>query len=175
LRRLPQGADALFFVGQGPPPAEERLIQLAVQDDYLSLPRKVQALCRFALEHYEFDYLFKCDDDTYVSIERLFDLLKERAQYIGGAEWVREGYASGGAGYLLSRRAVELVAGAPVPADGAEDVWVGRVLSAAGVKLRPTARLLMDHRDHPRRENNIVSAHWCSPELMKAIHAGLRE
>ena len=173
LRRLPPGVRAVFFVGAGnAAPNEDRVVQLPVEDDYASLPRKVATFFHFARAGYDFDYLFKCDDDTYVCAERLIELARKRARYVGGGEWLQERFASGGAGYLLSRKAVAILTAAPFPGLGAEDVWVGEVLREAGVKLCPTGRLRMDHKDLPSPENDLVSAHWCSPELMKLIDAG---
>ena len=40
-------------------------------DDYASLPQKTRGFCRWALANAEFEYLFKCDDDTYICLDRL--------------------------------------------------------------------------------------------------------
>jgi len=46
------------------------------------LPQKTRWFCAWAIANCEFDYLFKCDDDTYVCLERL--LASPRgAKYVG--------------------------------------------------------------------------------------------
>ena len=174
LKGLPQGMTAVFFVGAGPAVDKADVVQLPVQDDYCALPQKVQALFRYALERYDFDYLFKCDDDTYVCAERLLALAGEGGDYVGSTAWAAQGYASGGAGYLLSARSVAVVAGARPAGRGAEDLWVGQVLGDQGIRLQPTARLQMDHRNLPGPRNQLISAHWCSAELMDIIEQGFR-
>src|SRR5690349_1177070 len=73
LRSLPEDMKALFFVGRAPglECEEPGLVQLPVSDEYGQLTVKVLAFYRYALEYFSFDYLFKCDDDTYVHVERL--------------------------------------------------------------------------------------------------------
>ena len=104
-------------------------------DDYPSLPQRTRWFCRWALAQNDWDYLFKCDDDTYVSITRLslYDLAGR--DYVG-AEWKPGvGYGSGGAGYFLSRKAATAVAERLEQPCGAEDALVGQVLRSAGLAL----------------------------------------
>jgi hypothetical protein len=123
--------------------------------------------------------LFKCDDDTYVSIPRLLafcekELARPCAPDYVGAEWrPGVGYGSGGAGYFLSRKAAELVAQKLEQATGAEDLLVGRVLRAADVQLTVEPRLVpfgsMAHR--PQRGNDLITLHGASAEAFLAAHA----
>ena len=118
-------------------------LALPCPDDYASLPQRTLWFCRWALEEGGrgkgeggWDYLFKCDDDTYVSIPRLpsYDL---RGRDYVGAEWrPGVGYGSGGAGYFLSRRAAGLVAERLTQATGAEDLLVGQSSAPPGSSSR---------------------------------------
>ena len=173
LGRLPGNVAGRFFVGAGPRLAEDDVVALPVGDDYGELPRKVQAFCQHALAEAEFEYLFKCDDDTYVLGARLAQLARRGAEFVGTQDTFAQGFASGGAGYLLSRKAVEVVAAAPAPGPGGEDVWITRVLQRAGFKLTPSPRLRWDHREFPQADNDLITAHWCSPDLLRGIHDGL--
>jgi len=175
LARLPAGLAARFFVGAGPRLTEEDVVALPLDDNYEGLPRKVQAFCQHALAEAEFDYLFKCDDDTYVVPERLAQLARRGLEFVGTQDTFAEGFASGGAGYLLSRAAVEVVAAAPAPDLHHEDVRLTQLLVRAGFKLTPSPRLRWDHREFPQSDNDLITAHWCSPELMRAIHRGLTQ
>ena len=121
----------------------------------------------------DWDYLFKCDDDTYVSIPRLLAYDLAGRDYVG-AEWqLRVGYGSGGAGYFLSRRAAALIAERLTAATGAEDLLVGQILRAAGIPLHIEPRLVpfgsMEHR--PRQGNDLITLHGVGADAFLAAHA----
>jgi hypothetical protein len=172
LTRIPHNMQAMFFVGTGQSALEKDVVVIPTRDDYESLPRKVQAFYRHCLERYDFDYLFKCDDDTYLVCERLSALIKDGHDFIGSADWWPS-HADGGAGYVLSRPATEIVARADCPEFGKEDLWVTGVLRSAGIEFQMSSLLLQNHREFPTPENDIISAHWCSPEIMREIHRGI--
>jgi hypothetical protein len=177
-------------------------LALPCPDDYPSLPQRTAWFCRWALNLPSpsavlsggrgaggegallpspsgrgaggegWDYLFKCDDDTYVSIPRLkaYDLAGR--DYVG-AEWKPGvGYASGGAGYFLSRRAATIVAETLAITHWAEDLHVGNALRAAGIPLSIEPRLVpfasMERR--PRRDNDLLTLHACTA-VWHATHA----
>ncbi|MGQ0641882.1 MAG: hypothetical protein ACT4P6_14120 [Gemmatimonadaceae bacterium] len=71
LRALQPGTAALFFAGVGASADHAELVVLPADDDYGHLSTKVHCFYRYALEHCDFDFVFKCDDDTYVCVERL--------------------------------------------------------------------------------------------------------
>lgn len=167
---VPEMVKVVCYVGEGESPAEADVWALECPDTYAALPRKTQAFLRRALGHEDWDYVFKCDDDTYVALDRLLKLAG-RGDYVGSADLAERGFASGGGGYLLSRAAASIVAQAPTPPDGGEDVWVGEVLRKNGVRLTPTPLLRMDHRDFPTEESGLVTVHWCSPDLMPIMHS----
>jgi hypothetical protein len=106
-------------------------------DDYDSLTRKTQLLARWMLDDTTCDYLFKCDDDTYVHSSNFAEFEPNGHDYIGCH--AGGSYASGGGGYFLSRRAAELVAEAELD-DTAEDRAVGNLLGRHGIELRADRR-----------------------------------
>lgn len=97
----------------------------------------------------EADWFLKADDDTYVIVENLRKLVSTHSPnepiFFGRKfkPYVRQGYMSGGAGYILSHKAVELLVekGFSDPklckpfskVGGAEDVDMGRCLMNVGV------------------------------------------
>jgi hypothetical protein len=160
-------------------------------DDYPSLPQRTLWFCRWALSaQYSvpatensvlgtdncvlgtqhsvpsppWDYLFKCDDDTYVSIPRLVAYAENELHgrdYVG-AEWrPGAGYGSGGAGYFLSRKAAAIL-----------DMLVGQILRAAGLPLSIEPRLIpfgsMEHR--PRQGNDRLTVHGVKADAFLAAH-----
>ena len=148
------GADLRFFVGQGTnyvrPLNDEVMID--APDDYDSLTLKTIEICRWSVQQ-EYDYTFLCDTDTFLVPNRLlkcgfekFDFgglaTKPLGQVFSYAARDRNGidhdipecysWASGGYGYFLSRKAMEIILAAPRPTTSVmvwcEDLWVGQQL-----------------------------------------------
>lgn len=166
------GIECKFFLGRREPIEEEDdVVALWVNDDYAHLPAKGMAFYQYALEHYDFDWLFKCDDDTYVALDRLESLCDDRYDLIGDMTLANLGFPSGGAGYLMNRTLVENIVahGGQVPATGAEDVLFGQLSRELGARTYATSRLFLNHSVAPHRLNDQVSAHWCSPERLHDI------
>jgi hypothetical protein len=175
------GVPSVFLLGCPTAAVPEQIgphaMVLPCQDDYPSLPQRTMWFCRWATQYSvlstQYDYLFKCDDDTYISLPRLMAFALAGRDYIG-AEWrPGVGYASGGAGYFLSRRAAAIVAErlASYPT-GAEDLIVGRVLRAAGIDLSIDPRFVPfgspDRR--PRTDNDLITLHAAPEELFLKSH-----
>ena len=183
------GIESVFLLGCPTATAPEGLgrhyLALPCPDDYPSLPQRTLWFTRWALARDDWDYLFKCDDDTYISIPRLlaYDTARPGPRVLGappgapdyiGAEW-KPGvaYASGGAGYWLSRKAAAIIAEKLTAATGAEDLLVGQVLRGAGIPLAIEPRLVpfgsMAHR--PRRDNDLITLHAAGADAFLATHA----
>lgn len=142
----------------------EDMLMLQAPNHYDSLPQRTRRWIQAMLKRSDWTHLFKCDDDTFVSIPRLLGLLQELPEptdYVG-AEW-KPGvnYGSGGAGYLISRRAAEVVARELTAETGPEDLLVGRILTCEGFPLRLEPRLIPfgNPLKRPMRVNQLVTAH----------------
>jgi hypothetical protein len=173
MRRMPARIEGVFFVGDGPSCTESDVVCLAVPDGYDSLSVKVHSFYRYALDRFAFDYLFKCDDDTYVHVERLKALARPAIDFVGSREFESQGFASGGAGYLMSRSIVEHFISEPVAPRCDEDVvFSGRV-------RRDRARWATTDALHglgarfPDFANDMVTGHWCPPAEMRRVHAAV--
>jgi hypothetical protein len=149
LERL--GCPAWFLRGRDAA-AEPQTLALDCPEGRDNLSLKTRAFCRWALGNPQWDYLFKCDDDTLIQPARFAECLASlQDDYVGGKWRPESDYASGGAGYFLSRRAAEVIASAELPAVWAEDRVVGETLAAAGIRLTPDARFLSAARPGWRR------------------------
>lgn len=177
LSSPPASVVCLFFVGGGEAlPDEPDTVALGVPDTYNELPWKVLAFFRHAVESFEFDWLFKCDDDTYLDLGRLPELVPAGHDLVGNEFLTERGSPSGGAGYLLSRALVEKLAGLDtIPRTGAEDVLIGEAAVRLGARALATERLCWNNSRFPERDNDVVTSHWCSPGRLRTIHAALRE
>lgn len=173
LQSVPSGVDVKFFVGRPTSKAPTRLredeVFADVDDSYLGLPAKTQAMCRYALEH-GYEWLFKADDDVYLRLDRLVASdFASLGHYVGrkrgpSGHWPAP-YASGFS-YWLSRKAMQVIADAKLTDDPAEDRWVGNTLHAAGIPCTPDYRYVVmksirnavSNNEGPRHGNPIISA-----------------
>jgi hypothetical protein len=170
--------EAKFFYGAGSAIDSPDSVVLPVPDDYEHLPHKTQAICRWALQN-GFDYVFKCDDDTAVYVQRLVleSLMHPCMDYAG---FLHNETCTGGPGYFLSKRAMRAVAQAGTPDIWAEDVWVSTIMGRAGI----AALMLPGHTpgfaahwfwpnefDAKKLNDAIVTVHAVQPEMMRKWYA----
>ncbi len=127
--------DLKFFIGSSEEKRELQNdeIQVNAGDDYEHLSFKTKEIFRWSVTQ-GYDFIFKCDVDTFILPSRLFACQFERHDYTGfftTNPHAKYHYASGGIGYFLSRRAAGAVIDS-VPSAGlhtwCEDLWVGQVL-----------------------------------------------
>jgi len=150
------GVDVFFFLGRDAMQQETRQLRRYVSgevvldcpDDYDSLPFKTRRICQWVMNKM-FTHVFLCDTDTYVNVKNLLKTGFEKYDYLGkflvgepggapfnytdeyGSRFDQfRGWASGGFGYFLSRKAVDIVADTR-PAVWAEDAYVGQSLAPA--------------------------------------------
>ncbi|WP_338290164.1 glycosyltransferase [Luteolibacter sp. LG18] len=173
MSRPMPGIECLFFVGRGEEPVESGpdLVVVDADDGYEALPEKVLGFFDEALKHREFDWLFKCDDDTYLALDRLGELVDGEHDFVGNEFLERRGSPSGGAGYLLSRELVQKLSDdTGLALSGPEDVIIGEAAMGYGAKARATTRLCWNRERYPQPKNDVITSHWCSPERLDAIH-----
>jgi hypothetical protein len=175
--------DIFFVVGNGWERVhrdENDIVHVPAVDLYEWLPQKTYHLLKYAVDNYDFDYLYKCDDDTFVHLDRLCDAMYGH-DYVGAVrKWIAgDGtyYAEGGAGYLLSRSAVQLAYdnfNLPEPPCGCEDVFVALALKRAGITPMPDSRFNQHEKVVPAKDNDQISCHYIkTQEQVDAIIAGL--
>jgi len=159
----------------------------------MRLPEKTYKMLKQSLS-YDWDFLFKCDDDTYVNFERLLGLTKtlnsKDSLYVGSKVFGQGklDYGSGGAGYLLTRSAVKLCLKSLVDIyndfsinKSAEDYSVGLALDRQNVKLTqsdlltsPTIAVKFGRESQQTCIESIISkkfatTHYVSAETMFEI------
>ena len=150
------------------------------------LPKKTYKMLVKSLD-YEWDFLFKCDDDTYVAFDRLINLLKsydpDDILYIGGKIVNPFAYAQGGAGYVLSRSAVQACVSASeifLTSPISEDRTLGSALKSQGVDLIPIDSLSTPNPKTAKQnqsvcidaiiKDNKITTHYVKPNTMQKIH-----
>jgi len=175
-----QNTDYRFFLGNHPEDTLSGKIEfedeiwLNCEDGYSYLSFKVYEIFKWALKH-EYDYVFKCDDDTHVEPYALIEQSNfGKYDYTGMQLENPSGliYASGGAGYWVSKKAMEILTVNPVVCpieNSAEDAWVGETLRKNGIILHHDYRYV-DYRIL----ENIISASEFPAEKMLERHGKKR-
>lgn len=161
-----------FLVGKGSNVDQEfDTIEVDYPDGYYDLPGKVTEFLRHVYNHFEFDWVFKCDDDTYVVQDRLNQLVNPNASIIGNNFLTTRGSPSGGAGYFLRKDIVKaLVNDSGLSKTGYEDIIIGEAAIRHGGVPQASTRLGWDMSRPPLLDNQQVTCHWCTPLQMRLIH-----
>lgn len=129
--KLSDVADIRFFLG-GPPleDLQSDEVWFDVPDDYDNLILKTLAICDWALSG-NYDFLFKCDCDTSIHVNRFRNYDFKRIDYAGrfwGGQPGERGLYAAGTGYFLSKKACKIVLNYQGMSGSFEDVMVGNML-----------------------------------------------
>lgn len=146
LKDLPDGVDYKFFMGHElvlPRGFEKPLVEhaedevsMAVGDDLQSLTKKVKRMFCWSLRR-PYDFVFKCDLDTLVRPSLLLSSGFEQHDYSGGQNGF---FASGGAGYWTSVKAMAASASDERDQGPAEDVHTAQAVLDKGMVLHADQR-----------------------------------
>lgn len=151
-------------------------VALNVSEGRDNLWAKTKEAFRYVYKkHYnDADWFMKADDDTYVVVENLRYMLKAHNSsdpvYFGCKfkPHVKQGYMSGGAGYVLSKEALSRFVTQSVDSKekcrqdgaGAEDVEIGKCLQNVGVKAGDSRDKLGRGRFFPFvPEHHLIPGH----------------
>jgi hypothetical protein len=105
---------------------QSNILTLDCPDTYQDLALKTKKMIEYVSASLDFDYLVKVDDDTCVIWNNLMSRYLPKRDYIGHAIGLKEytngiQYAQGG-GYILSKRAVNIISEFDFE-DGKDSVW----------------------------------------------------
>jgi len=143
-----QRCNKLIFMSSEEDEALGAVALEGVKEGRDNLWAKTKAAFKYVHKHHRgsYDYVLKADDDTYVVVENLRLLLSKypptQPIYFGRRfkPYVKQGYMSGGAGYVLTATAVDRFveilddkSKCRADGDGHEDVEIGICLEKAGV------------------------------------------
>ena len=179
--------DVRFFYGSGnaqlAPPDTVYLTDVC--DSYMGRPSKIRGMCRWALAA-GYDWALKTDDDVYIDILRLLNVVPTREDYVGRPVEFRDRITgkvtvkfASGFGYWLSRRAMQVIADAP-DFTGLEDRWVAEQLFAAGITLTADSERYVACYPGiepsvvwklPATRNGAVFCEYHTPAKMHEMHA----
>lgn len=151
-------------------------VALPVKEGRDNLWAKTKEAFKYVYKHHmnEADWFLKADDDTYVILENLRYMLMNRTPsepiYFGCRfkPFVKQGYMSGGAGYVLSKEAVRRFVEEGIPnktlcrqdASGSEDVEIGKCMEHVHVKAGDSRDALGRGRFFPFvPEHHLIPGH----------------
>jgi hypothetical protein len=184
------GHEYLFLMGSGAeirdPVVEHDILVLPVPNHYDALPMRTRAFCRWALENREFDWLLKCDDDSFLCVPRLHQFVQSASgDYLGLEYHPAPFWHSGGAGYLISRKAAQILADKMIDRSGPEDLLAGLYLNQHNIPttyMQQTKNQVFGNgvRRFPTKENDLIVAHaahvesWLTDELWRQCYEETR-
>jgi hypothetical protein len=146
--------DYKFFLGKLAFAYDE--VELDAPDSSRHLYKKTQRMIQYAFEN-EYDFLFKCDIDTYVHVPRLLKSGFEKHEFSG------YNGAYGGSGYWLSRQAMKVLLESPsLDWCPTEDGWVYHSLGNRGIRPFQDKRYHSLTSEGPAPENDLITSHWYS-------------
>ena len=130
--------------------------------DFKHLPFKVREIFRWAKER-DYDYIFKVDTDTFVDVPRLLCSGFKIYDYAGFPFHIDDiSYASGGAGYWVSKHSYSLLVDEPISIPW-DDIWVGQGLLKHGIRLHEDSRYNVCYPNNfhsgPRPDNDSITSH----------------
>ena len=138
IREVPKEVDYRFFLGLPNTNTESDEVFLTVGDTLHDLTHKMVSVCAWALAQ-GYHYLFKVDLDTLVRPVNFLQSDFKDWDWVGGQNSF---FASGGAGYTLSRRAMQAVVDHKIEPGPAEDVNTAHALLEQGIELHHDPRFL---------------------------------
>jgi len=146
-------------------------LSLDCDDGYYYLQIKVQAVMRYAYRQ-GYDFVIRCDDDTYIDLPRLLKTDFTAHDYSGYkmAGSPGAGYAHGGC-YIVSRRAMRAIFEFAPRLDEYEDQWVGQELAKRSIRLHHMTEFKIVKFELTPTDYGLVALHSCSPEMMREIYA----
>lgn len=162
VSEIPTGVDYKFFLGrrQGIHDASYRYagdeIYLDVDDSFHGVTEKTVAIYNWALS-LGYDYVFKCDLDTLIRPMLLLRSSFAEHDYVGG---YNEGFASGGSGYWISKRAMEYVVQGTYEPGPAEDWNIANILRDNGIKVHGDDRYVF--RPGYKMDDHTITYHLSS-------------
>ena len=136
VKDIPKHATYRFFLGANAEQPKYDEVFLECGDEYKDGTAKTISIMRWALEHGH-DCVYKVDNDTLVRPAEMLASNFSEYEYTGGRN---AGFASGGSGYWLLKRPMELIAAQPLTSPFPDDVWVAEYLESQNIWLHADPR-----------------------------------
>lgn len=175
-----------FYVGDGKNNIDGDVIRLDCKDTYEDLHMKQGMILNFVLNNLDFDYIFNCDDNTYVIVDRMKNSGFQNYNYMGHPCIIGDVYyAQGAAGYFLSKYAVTKFLETPFSnpiynfKEMPSDFLVGSILASKNIYLHTNYLFNMgkyiNNKGYyavlPNNKNKYISSHYCDEKTMNLLYS----
>lgn len=140
---------------------EPDVVILPCRDAYQSLHVKTREMLRYAVTKYKFNHMLKCDDDTYVVLDRAVEMAKDAVFLSDYGQ-----YVTGGGGYFIRYQELRLLLDAWAEKfeytwGTAEDIMVYDTMMTLGVPKSSTERIQRYQTLFvPAADNDQVTTHY---------------
>src|ERR1022692_3101676 len=139
LSQVPKDkADVFFFCGNlcclGKLEDLDSVIQLPCPDGYEQLPRKIQAILRWAIEK-GYEHILKIDDDVVLRPTDFLSSGYDAFDFTGQVNRPGPPEVSFGFCYTLNRQCMKLMTGALLPNNCDDELWVAHTLAKNQILL----------------------------------------
>lgn len=151
-------------------------IYINCEDTFTNILFKTLECFKFVLNNYEFDYIFRCCNGSYLNLDKLNEWVdsNSKTNVYNGVNGTCDGISfCSGSGFLISRDLVEKITNVEnVNYNQPDDVEIGRLVSLVGKKLDDTAtRYDIDNGNFHFTDFNHYHYHFRNyPEFMYNIH-----
>jgi hypothetical protein len=173
-RHFPPDTFEIFFIHRIPtltvPYFEPGRLWVPGTDRYCELHIKMQMAYRWVMDHYDFDKVFKCDDDNYIFLDRLEKMLDAHPDtpFLGAdlGHYTRAwGFVSGGSGYGITPELVSLAAATPIHIVWREDTWYSNLFKQNGYPLTH-----VDYLEPGFHHDKLYYSKWIQDPRMICLH-----
>ena len=152
IPNIPPEMDYKFFLGLSTREPKSDEVFLDCDDSYNGLPSKVRAIAKWALEH-DYDFMVKIDDDTIV---KPVAFLKSGYQHHDFTGRINNDHRAidtpWGFFYILSKRAMEIMASSALPGNNNDEMWISHTLKQHGIVLHREYRYYL----HRGQRNDFI-------------------
>ena len=191
IKALPDAQCQYYFVVSEPdietPVLEGDVLKVPCEDGYFyRIQEKIQSFTQWALAHFRFNHIFKCDPDSFLFVPQWLKVNAEHAQQdlVGYPYWeVNDdvAYPCGGGGYFFSHKAAQILAKAKLGRYGPEERDIASILFYQGnIALTPCNRLSQgehsgSHIEDAHQQHLLASTHYIQPEQMYPIYEQFKQ
>lgn len=172
LKDLPKNVNYSFFIGVEDDEEyqndEEDVICLNVNDEYNYLPAKVLSILKFVNSNIDdYNWFCKCDDDTFIRVNKLQEILIDTVEAVGRMSSVDGTFVYGGAGYFMRKNIVDAILYThdknvlTFPDFGIEDTIVSKIVSTIGYTWTNSDLLNQSFVENFDGKPELITNHHC--------------
>jgi hypothetical protein len=191
IKALPDSQCQYFFIESDPelerPVLVGDVLKVPTEDGYFyRIQEKIQSFTQWALAHFRFNHIFKCDPDSFLFTSPWLKVIEDYSDQdlIGYPYWeVNDdvAYPCGGGGYFFSHKAAQVLAKAKLGRYGPEERDIASILFHQGnIALTTCNRLSQGehsgkHLAGGHHQHILASTHYVPPEEMYPLYEKSRQ